>query len=316
MTRYAIETEGLCKRFRHLEAVHSLNLQIPHGEVFGLLGPNGAGKTTSILMLLGNIRPSGGKGMLLEKPLGDIGVKRKVGFLPEKFQFHDFLTAEEFLEFHGRLAGMNSKERALRIPQVLEQVGLADRAKSRIREFSKGMQQRIGLAQAMLHRPEIIILDEPTSALDPLGRRHVRDIIQNLHEQGCTVLLNSHLLSEIEMTCNRVAIMKRGEVVTQGRLGDLLAFSSVVEMEVEGLNDAALQALRQVATKLKFESLPPRKITAWVASEDAIPELARAVVCNGAKLLALIPKRETLEDMFLRVIGESYAASTPTSSEM
>ncbi|CEK16107.1 ABC-type multidrug transport system, ATPase component [Chthonomonas calidirosea] len=308
MNEYAIETVGLCKRFGRFEAVRSLDLQIPRGEVFGLLGPNGAGKTTSILMLLGNIRPTDGHGFLLGKPLGNIEVRKHVGFLPEKFQFHDFLTATEFLDLHGKLAGMNASDRARRIPEVLRQVGLAERAHTRIRELSKGLQQRIGLAQAMLHKPQLIVLDEPTSALDPLGRREVRDIILQLRNEGCTVLLNSHLLSEIEMTCNRVAIMKRGEVVAQGPIEELLAFSSVVEIEVADMNDAAMQALRQVATRLKFESVPPRKILAWVPSEADVPELARAVVCNNAKLLALVPKRETLEELFLRIVAENESA--------
>jgi ABC-2 type transport system ATP-binding protein len=308
MIEYAIETVGLRKRFRGIEAVRRLDLQIPRGEVFGLLGPNGAGKTTSILMLLGNIRPTDGHGFLLGKPLGNIEVRKYVGFLPEKFQFHDFLTATEFLDLHGRLAGMNALERARRIPEVLKLVGLAERAHARIREFSKGMQQRIGLAQAMLHKPQLIVLDEPTSALDPLGRREVRDIILQLRNEGCTVLLNSHLLSEIEMTCDRVAIMKKGAVVAQGPIEELLAFSSVVELEVGDMNDAAMQALRQVATRLKFESMPPRKIWAWVPSEESVPELARAVVCNNAKLLALMPKRETLEELFLRIVAENEPA--------
>jgi ABC-2 type transport system ATP-binding protein len=299
---YAIQTENLGKRYRHFDAVRDLNLIVPQGTVFGFLGPNGAGKTTSIMMLLGNVRPTSGHGMLLGHALGHVATRRRVGFLPEKFQFHDFLTANEFLHLHGKLAGMNSAERVRRVPEVLERVGLADRAKSKIREFSKGMQQRVGLAQAILHDPELVILDEPTSALDPIGRRQVRDIVLELRNEGKTVLLNSHLLSEIEMTCDRVAIIKRGQIATQGTIDELLAFSSTVEIAVRGMNDAAMVAVRQIAAKLKLDRVPITRFTAYVRNEDDIPELARALVQNGVDLLALTPKRETLEELFIRII--------------
>jgi ABC-2 type transport system ATP-binding protein len=275
---------------------------VPQGTVFGFLGPNGAGKTTTIMMLLGNVRPTYGHGTLLGHPLGHIEARRRIGFLPEKFQFHDFLTATEFLHLHGKLAGMSGAHRAQRVPQVLERVGLADRANSRIREFSKGMQQRVGLAQAILHDPELVILDEPTSALDPIGRRQVRDIVTELRDEGKTVLLNSHLLSEIEMTCDQVAIIKRGQIATQGTIHELLAFSSNVEIEVRGMTDAAFQAVQQIAARLKFDRMPLTRFTAWVRSEEDIPELARALVQNGVDLLALTPKRETLEELFIRII--------------
>lgn len=298
----AIETVEISKKYRGFMAVKDLSLSVPRGEVFGFLGPNGAGKTTTIMMLLGNVRPSSGRATLLGKPIGDVQTRRMVGFLPEKFQFHDFLTATEFLQLHGKLAGMSSTARAQRIPEVLERVGLGDRAKSKIREFSKGMQQRIGLAQAILHDPELVILDEPTSALDPIGRRDVRDIVLELRGRGKTVLLNSHLLSEIEMTCDRVAIVKRGQIATQGTMDELLAFSSSIDVEVREMNDAAMKALQQVSAKLKFERVPIRKFTVWVRGEDDIPEVARALVENGVKLLSLVPKRETLEELFVRII--------------
>lgn len=299
---YAIETVGLGKDFRGFTAVRALSLAIPKGEVFGLLGPNGAGKTTTIMMLLGNLRPTRGSATLLGKPIGDVATRRKVGFLPEKFQFHEFLTAREFLHLHGKLAGMDRAERAKRVPEALERVGLLDRAQSRIRTFSKGMQQRVGLAQAIIHSPELIILDEPTSALDPIGRRDVRDIITELRGRGCTVVLNSHLLSEIEMTCDRVAIIKEGEVAVEGTLNELLAFSSTVEIEVRELNDAAIAAVRRIAAKLKLDRIPITRFTAWVREEEDIAELAKALVENGAKLLALVPHRMTLEELFIRTI--------------
>jgi ABC-2 type transport system ATP-binding protein len=298
----AIETMGLGKVYGGFPAVSDLDLVVPRGAVFGFLGPNGAGKTTTIMMLLGNIKPSTGRATLLGKPIGDVATRRRVGFLPEKFQFHEFLTASEFLHLHGKLSGMSGAERRLRVPEVLERVGLHDRARSRIREFSKGMQQRIGLGQALLHSPDLVILDEPTSALDPLGRRDVRDIVLEMRDAGKTVLLNSHLLSEIELTCDRVAIIKRGRIATQGTIDELLAFSSTVQVEVKGMNDAALAAVRTIAAKIKLDRIPLTRFTAWVRSEDDVPELASAIVENGVKLLALIPKRETLEELFMRVI--------------
>ena len=301
----AIETQNLSKAYKDFTAVRQLNLSVPQGEVFGFLGPNGAGKTTTIMMLLGNVRPSSGEASLLGKPVGDVETRRRVGFLPEKFQFHEFLTATEFLHLHGKLAGMSHEARGRRIPLVLERVGLADRANSKIREFSKGMQQRVGLAQAILHEPDIVILDEPTSALDPIGRRDVRDIVLELRDQGKTVLLNSHLLSEIEMTCDRVAIIKRGQVAAQGTMDELLGFSSSIDVEVRDMNDATMNAVRQVTSKLKLERVPITRFTAWVRSEDDIPELARAIVENGTKLLALVPRRETLEQLFVRIIEGS-----------
>ena len=171
------------------------------------------------------------------------------------------------------------------------------------------MQQRIGLAQAILHEPDLVILDEPTSALDPIGRRDVRDIVMELRGAGKTVLLNSHLLSEIEMTCDRVAIIKRGQVAAQGTMDELLGFSSTVDIEVRDMNDAALNAVRQVASKLKFERVPMTKFSVWVRSEEEIPEVARALVENGVRLLALVPRRETLEQLFMRIIEGDNSAS-------
>ncbi len=298
----AIETVGLSKRYRDFNAVQGLDLKVPAGTVFGFLGPNGAGKTTTINMLLGNIRPSDGSAMLLGNPIGDVETRRRVGFLPEKFQFHDFLTASEFLHMHGKLYGMSREQRLKRVPEVLDRVGLKDRSRSKISEFSKGMQQRVGLAQAILHEPDLIILDEPTSALDPIGRRDVRDIVAGLRNQGRTVLLNSHLLSEIEMTCDRVAIIKRGQIATQGTMDELLAFTFSVEVEAFGLNDYAMAAIRKITSKIRMDSMPLTKFTAWVKSEDDIPELAKAIVQNGARLTALVPRKETLEELFVRII--------------
>ena len=301
MTDLAIETHGLGKDYRGLSAVRALDLQIPRGEVFGLLGPNGAGKTTTIMMLLGNIRPTRGTAHLLGRPIGDVEARRGVGFLPEKFQFHDFLTAEEFLDLHGKLYGMGAAARRKRIPEVLEVVGLIGRRGSKIKEFSKGMQQRVGLAQAILNDPEVVILDEPTSALDPLGRREVREIVSQLKAQGKTVMLNSHLLSEIEMTCDQVAILKAGQVIRQGKIDDLLAAPSTVEMRILNQTPALLRDLRGLSRTVTADG---EQVTASIGDEGIIPELVAATVKNGGRLMALVPRRESLEDLFIRVVED------------
>ena len=222
-----------------------------------------------------------------------------MGRHPEKFQFHDFLTAEEFLDLHGRLYGMGRAARRSRIPEVLEQVGLIGRRKDKIGEFSKGMQQRAGLAQAILNDPDLVILDEPTSALDPLGRREVREIVAALKAAGKTVLLNSHLLGEIEMTCDQVAILKAGQVVRLGKIDDLLAAPSTVEMRVGNQSPALLRALEALAQTVTADG---ETVTATIGDEGVIPELAAAVVGHGGRLMSLVPRRESLEDLFIRVV--------------
>lgn len=184
--------------------------------MFGFLGPNGAGKTTTVKILLGLVSATSGQARLFGEPVGDAESRRRVGYLPENFRFHEWLTGAELLDFHARLAGMGRHERERRIPEVLELVGLGGRGDDLVRSYSKGMTQRIGLAQAVIHAPDLVLLDEPTSALDPVGRREVRDLIRSLRAQGMTVFLNSHLLSEVEMVCDRVAIVDRGQVVRSG----------------------------------------------------------------------------------------------------
>ncbi len=305
MTDLAIATHNLRKvyggRFGRAPfvAVPDLSLQVTQGQVFGFLGPNGAGKTTTINMLLGNIYPSSGRAELLGRPVGDKDVRARLGFLPEKFQFHDFLSAEEFLDLQGKLYGMGASARRKRIPEVLETVGLIARRKSRIGEFSKGMQQRVGLAQAILNDPELVILDEPTSALDPLGRREVREIVSQLKAQGKTVMLNSHLLSEIEMTCDQVAILKAGRIVRQGKINDLLAAPSTVEMRVLNQTPALLRDLQGLAQSVTADG---ETVTAGIPDEALIPELVSAIVKNGGRLMSLVPRRESLEDLFIRVV--------------
>jgi len=308
MMPYAIETHRLRKVYRSrlrrqsVVAVDSLDLKVPEGCVFGFLGPNGAGKTTTIMMLLGNVYPTSGSFRILGRSISEMVIRRRIGFLPEKFQFHELLTAEELLWFHGRLAGMDRQALARRVPEVLEQVGLSDRARSRVREFSKGMQQRLGIAQAILHDPDLIILDEPTSALDPLGRREVRDLILQLKSRGKTVFLNSHLLSEVEMVCDEVAILRAGQVQRQGDLDTLLQVHPVVDVDLRYPSERVMQAVRSMATVLSENGT---HFTAEVSREEDIPALARCVVQAGGELMRFAPRRESLEDLFVRVVEET-----------
>ncbi len=308
MTQYAIETHHLRKIYRSrlrkqvVVAVDSLDLRVPQGCVFGFLGPNGAGKTTTIMILLGNVYPTSGSFRIFGSSISNMGVRRRIGFLPEKFQFHDLLTAEELLWFHGRLAGMDRHLLARRVPEVLEQVGLSERARSRVREFSKGMQQRLGIAQAILHDPDLIILDEPTSALDPLGRRDVRDLILHLKSQGKTVFLNSHLLSEVEMVCDEVAILRGGKVQRQGDLDMLLQVHPVVDVELRVPSERVMQAVRAMSSVLSQDGT---RFTAEVQSDEDIPALARCIVEAGGDIMRFAPRRESLEDLFVRVVEET-----------
>jgi len=295
----AISTEHLRKVYGGSMGRAPLTFSVERGQVFGFLGPNGAGKTTTINILLGNVYPTQGSAQLLGQPIGNRDVRAKIGFLPEKFQFHDFLTADEFLDLHGRLYGMSAAQRRTRIPEVLEMVGLTARRHSKLREFSKGMQQRAGLAQAILNDPDLVILDEPTSALDPMGRRDVREIVSALKAQGKTVLLNSHLLSEIEMTCDQVAILKAGQVIKQGKIDDLLSAPTTVQMRILNQTPATGRALEKLTGKLEVSG---DWVSVTIKDEAIIPELVAAIVEGQSKLMSLVPMRETLEDLFIRVV--------------
>ncbi len=304
---WAIETDGLTKVFRSplgkpIVAVEDLNLQVPTGVVFGFLGPNGAGKTTTLQLLLGNLRPTKGTGRLLGLPIGHPEARRLVGYLPEKFQFHDFLTAEEFLDFHAQLYGLPHSVRRQCIDAVLEFVGLQERRRSLVRQFSRGMLQRLGIAQALLNEPQLVILDEPTSALDPLGRREVRDLILRLKAQGVTVFLNSHLLSEVERTCDFVAIINKGRLVAQGHLEELTAPTLRVTIRLTNLQPQWQELASTFGTLLSADG---NTLTVQVPTEDAIPDLVAELVRKGARLLSVVPQRVSLEDFFVRVVADA-----------
>jgi ABC-2 type transport system ATP-binding protein len=296
----AIETQNLRKQFGNAVAVRGLTLEVERGEVFGFLGPNGAGKTTSIKMLLGLVKPSAGSAQLLGKPITDRNARARAGFLPEHFRFHDWLTAKEFLTVHGQLYKIDQKKLEKRACELLELVGLTPFFDKQLRTFSKGMLQRIGLAQALLNEPELVFLDEPTSGLDPVGRRLVRDIIRQLREKGTTVFLNSHLLSEVEITCDRVAFIKHGEVIQVSQVSTLMEGSTTVTIHARGFNGEALAALAEWGRDVRTEG---ELIILSVTDEAALPEINRALVGRGIDVYSMVPQRLSLEDLFIQVVG-------------
>jgi ABC-2 type transport system ATP-binding protein len=297
----AIKTEALRKEFGDHAAVKSLTLQVEQGEVFGFLGPNGAGKTTSIKMLLGLVSPTSGGGSLLGKPLSDRGTLAKVGFLPEHFRFQEWLTANEFLELHGELLGMSRCDLNQRRDELLERVGLTDFRHKQLRTFSKGMLQRIGLAQALMNRPALVFLDEPTSGLDPVGRRLVRDIIHELRAEGTSVFLNSHLLSEIEVTCNRVAFIRHGEVIRVMEMSALDKNISLLTIRADGLTPEIISGLEQWGEDIRLDE---GNLTMTIRSESDLPQINRYLVEHDVQVYALTPNRVSLEEIFIETLGK------------
>ena len=301
MSKFAIEATGLRKQFGEKTAVANLTLQVRRGEIFGFLGPNGAGKTTSVKMLLGLITPTAGSARLLDQPLGDRLTRAKIGFLPEHFRFYEWLKAAEFLDLHGRLHQMPKAVRQQTIPELLELVGLQDRAQTPLRVFSKGMLQRIGLAQALLNDPELVFLDEPTSGLDPLGRRLVRDVINQLRQRGTAVFLNSHLLSEVEQTCDRVTFIRQGEVLETVALHEVQT-AVPVTLRVGQPTPQLVTDLAQFGQDATL--LVNGRIHLTLPQEDVLPKLADWLVQQGHTLYELTPQPITLEERFLQIVGD------------
>jgi ABC-2 type transport system ATP-binding protein len=310
-----IETQGLRKQFGPTVAVSDLSLEVREGEIFGFLGPNGAGKTTAIKMLLALVEPTSGAGRVLGAPLGDRAVRARIGFLPEHFRFHETLTATELLRFHGRLYGLRGVSLDARVDRLLTRVDLVDAADRPLRGYSKGMLQRVGLAQALLNDPQLVFLDEPTSGLDPLGRLLVRGIIDELRADGATVFLNSHLLGEVEATCDRVVFVKRGRVVEERRLS---APTELLEVEIRvgpppslahesaarggGVTAAILDGLSRFGTNIVQPR--PDVIALRTESEAVVPAIVSWLVQQGVRVHAVLPRRKSLEDVFLDVMGD------------
>ena len=304
MSEYAIETRGLRKQFGSKTAVEDLSLDVRRGEVFGFLGPNGAGKTTSVKMLLGLVEPTSGSGRVLGAPLGDRRTRARLGFLPEHFRFQEWLTGRELLHLHARLLGLAAAEGNARTEALLRRVDLTDAARRPIRTYSKGMMQRVGLAQALLGEPDLVFLDEPTSGLDPLGRLLVRDIIHELLDRGTTVFLNSHLLGEVEATCTRVAFVKEGRIVREMRLGES---EGIVELEIRtgAISEETLASVAGLARVLEDGAgAGGSTLRLSVADEERIPAIARTLVERGVPLYEIRVARKSLEARFLEVMGE------------
>jgi ABC-2 type transport system ATP-binding protein len=301
-----IEIQGLRKSFsghlgiRRTLAVDGLELSVRPGEIFGLLGPNGAGKTTTLKLLLGLLRPDSGVIRLFGRPPQDVDARRRLGFLPENPYFYDYLTAAEFLDLYGRLHGLSAADRKRRIASAIQRVGLSGREGTALRKFSKGMTQRLGLAQAIQHDPELVILDEPMSGLDPVGRREVRDLILAQRAAGKTVFFSSHILQDAEMLCDRVAIVFRGKLRAVGKLDELVSRNAKwIEVSVRGTVPSGIQG----------ECSPAPDGTTLIRVDDvpALTKLLAAVPAVGGEVLSVWPRRETLEDLFLREIGRAKA---------
>ena len=308
----AIDTRELRKQFGGIVALAGLTMTVRRGEVFGFLGPNGAGKTTAVKLLLGLSRPTAGEGSVLGAPLGDVATRQRIGYLPELFRYQGWMTAREVLALHCELARLERSSWDRELAGALELVGLAERSGNRVETFSKGMQQRLGLAVALLGRPELVVLDEPTSALDPVGRQDVREIIGELRSRGVTVFLNSHLLTEVERVCDRVAIVDRGRVVAELTMADMLAEGGV-RVRVTGLPDAPAVAGRYGPTRLDGEWLVVEPL-----ANERVPALVAGLVAAGGLVHAVVPARRSLEERFLSLLGDggsALAAADPIAAD-
>jgi ABC-2 type transport system ATP-binding protein len=298
-----IRAENLQKTFRTgfwmrpVEALRGVSFEVSAGEIFGFIGPNGAGKTTSIKLLTGLIHPTSGQAWIQGLPATDPESRRRLGFLPEGTFFHEYLTAREFLHFHGALLGVPRKLREERIPKLLERVGLAHAADRQIRRYSKGMRQRAGLAQTLIGDPEIVILDEPMSGLDPIGRKEVRDLILALRDEGKTVFFTSHILQDAEMICDQVAILLGGRVAQQGYLADLLGQEvHGVEIVAEGLSEPLFEELRVLSSRAVAQG---GRFLFEIDDEGLAEKVLDRIRGGGARLRSLVPHRRSLEDLLL-----------------
>jgi ABC-2 type transport system ATP-binding protein len=295
----AVKTVELTKKFGHTVALAGLSMTVPRGEVFGFLGPNGAGKTTAVKLLLGLLKPSSGEGWLLGRPVGDLRTRRRIGYLPELFRYQGWLSAAEVLALHCELAPLPRSSWKDEIGGTLETVGLSDRANDRVSTFSKGMQQRLGLGAALLGEPELVFLDEPTSALDPVGRHDVREIIRGLASRGTAVFLNSHLLSEVEQVCDRVAVVDHGRVIASGTMDELLG-GTAVRVRASGLTQADKNRLSTFG-RIDDEG---EQMTFANLDADRVPELVASIVSMGGRVYEVAPRHQTLEDRFLQLLDD------------
>jgi len=298
---FAIDLHHVEKRYKgRVHALRGVTMQVHPGEIFGLLGPNGAGKSTLVKIMTTVVRPTRADGTVLGKPVGHKATLARVGYLPEHHRFPKYLTGAQVLDFYGAMANVDRRERKERASHLLGVVGMSDWKKKRIGQYSKGMMQRIGLAQALMNDPDLVILDEPTDGVDPVGRREIRDVLVRLRDQGKTVFLNSHLLSELEMVCNRVAIMVQGQVRQQGTIDELTKESQRYEVVIKGSPPASLRP----QDGLRVEQMPNErsKLVLMGAQPEPVQPILDQLRSAGATILSVQPVRESLEDLFMRAI--------------
>jgi len=300
----AVSTRALHKRYGRHVALAGLDLDVEPGQVVGLLGPNGAGKTTTVKILTGLVAATGGTATLFGVPVTDPAARRRLGYLPEHFRFPEWLTGMQLLRYHARLAGRDPRRESARLHGLLERVGLHGRGDERLRAYSKGMTQRLGLAQALVGEPDLVLLDEPTSAMDPLGRREIRELIAGLANDGVAVLLNSHLLSEVELTCDHVVVIDRGRVLRSGTLDEVREASLEVRITVDQVDQRVRDVL---AGHGRIVAADEREVLLATDDPDAVPRMAADLVQSGARLRALVPLQRSLEDVFIALVGKEEA---------